>query len=122
MANLCYKIIDINKKGEIKTLFHGIRGSKILSTGTWIEAVVKPVVDEGPNAKIYMSGFHLFKTKKAAAVYLRDQFRTKNIIRKNNKVVKIRKVIPVYAELFWTKRHSYAPILLARHIYVPPLK
>jgi len=36
-----YKIIEKDDKGNLKTLFHGNNGSRIIKTNKWIKANIK---------------------------------------------------------------------------------
>ena len=44
-----YRMVEKDKYGNLKTLFHGINGSRILPIDTWIQADIK-MVSEGVNA------------------------------------------------------------------------
>jgi hypothetical protein len=62
MPQTYYKIVDIDLKGNIKTLFHGIEGSRILPLNQWLIAEKKMVCDGSPGSTSYLSGFHVLET------------------------------------------------------------
>ena len=103
-----YKIVDKDNKGNIKILFHGINGSKILKRGEWLQAVVKPVTDGDPKRSTeYLSGWHLFDNKEEAEFYLK---------RFKNKEPKT--IIECEAKNLWKKEHSRANVWLAEWIKI----
>lgn len=59
----------IRQKGNIKTLFHGVNGSRVLPTEKWIKADTKLVTDGGRT--YYMSGFHVMKTIEDCNEYMK---------------------------------------------------
>ncbi len=82
-----YKIFDVytDKNGNAvpKTLFHGIRGSRIVQTNEWIDAEHKSVID-GSGQERYISGFHAYSTIDDVKKWLRG---AKNL--DNRVVVKV---------------------------------
>ena len=56
-----YRLVEIDSKQRIKTLFHGIKGSRVLELGIWYEAEEKEVVDGG-GQNPYLSGFNVLLT------------------------------------------------------------
>ena len=65
----------MEKEGDlIKTLFHGVNGSRILPFDMWIDADRK-LVSDGSGGTKYESGFHIFLTHGKAEEYLK-KFRT----------------------------------------------
>lgn len=59
-----YKIFDLEKRGNLwypKTLFHGVRGSRLLPLDEWIEAEIKWGTD-GSRQTPYQTGFHAYYT------------------------------------------------------------
>lgn len=68
--NSVYKIVL--KDGEnIKTLYHGIRGSRSLEYNKWYDAELKNVRDGSVhNSREYLSGIHCFRSRKKAEEYL----------------------------------------------------
>ena len=64
-----YKIVEQHGL-HLKTLFHGLDGSRTLPYGRWLTAVKKPVKD-GTSKTTYLSGWHVLKTRDAAKDYLR---------------------------------------------------
>ena len=65
-----YRMVEKDRHGNLKTLFHGINGSRILPINQWIHANIK-LVSEGVNGKKYMSGFHSLKTLEECQKYAR---------------------------------------------------
>ena len=59
--------------GTIKTLFHGVKGSRKLPKKTWIESEYKWVND---NSAGYWSGWHVLPTEEIAIQYL-TRFKTR---------------------------------------------
>ena len=63
-----WKIVEQHPSGIIKTLFHGLNGSRKLDKDKWLKANMRMVSDgSGP---IYLSGWHVLPTKKEAKQYL----------------------------------------------------
>lgn len=69
MPTKVYKIV-VSYSGLLKTLFHGINGSRILKKNIWLKADEKYVSD-GSGGKTYKSGFHVFLTKQTAKTYFK---------------------------------------------------
>ena len=64
-----YKICDrVNDK--VKTLFHGVNGSRVIPFGVWMTAENKRVRD-GTSETWYISGFHIFRNLEDALEYLK---------------------------------------------------
>jgi hypothetical protein len=55
-----YKIVDKDKKGNFKALFHGIDGSRIIPVDEWVKSEQKMVRDGSIGTK-YKSGWHIMK-------------------------------------------------------------
>ena len=100
-----YKIVDI-VNGNIRTLFHGVSGSKTIPIKTWVKAE-KKIVSDGPNGTKYISGWHVLKTKKECEEYLKKftNLKYKQILR-----CKVRGEIR-------PKKHSSSNVFLADEIY-----
>ena len=73
-----FKIMDF-EKGEVKTLFHGLNGSRTVPRFEWLDANVKENVIDGPSTSTYTAGWHVLETKAQALAYLK---RFKNLDRK----------------------------------------
>lgn len=101
-----YKIVEIDKKGNIKTLFHGVNRSRILSLNTWLDADMKFVKD-GTSKTEYLSGWHILKSPQECRDYL-EFFKHKN----NKRIVKCK------AKNIWPKSHSRKPVFLAEKIFI----
>jgi len=63
-----YKIMDFDK-GSVKTLFHGIEGSRTVPRFEWLKADVKQGRD-GSDSKWYTTGWHILETLEQAQTYL----------------------------------------------------
>jgi|TARA_R100001086_G_scaffold232773_1_gene154164 hypothetical protein len=64
-----YKIVEQHGL-HLKTLFHGLDGTRTLPYGRWLTAVKKDVKD-GTSKTTYLSGWHVLKSREAAEAYLR---------------------------------------------------
>ena len=54
-----FRVLDFDRNTkEFKTLFHGVRGTRVLPRGKFIKAAKKRVSDG--NSTKYTSGFHVF--------------------------------------------------------------
>ena len=100
-----YKIVD-DHDGILKTLFHGVNRSKVLTLNKWLQAEIKDVRD-GSCQKTYKSGFHILPSYKEAADYL-----TRFTYTDKKKIVKCR------AKNIWPKTHSRSDVHLAEYIYI----
>jgi hypothetical protein len=99
-----YRIVEI-KNGKIKTLFHGIKGSRCLKPGVWLKAERKLVSDGGTR---YMSGFHVMTDWQECSDYL-------NRFKPNREL----KVITVEVRSMRAKAHSPHNIYLAAWMRIP---
>lgn len=98
-----YRICE-RKKGNLLTLFHGVRGSRTLPLNEWIEAETKEVFEGSRlTAKRYISGFHCLPTLEETRKFSR-KFRAP------------RDLVIVKCEIKNThpKTHSTSNILLAK--------
>ena len=64
-----YKIVDKDKKGNFKMLFHGIDGSRIIPVGKWIRSEQK-LVRDGSVGTQYTSGWHIMMNLDEAVEYM----------------------------------------------------
>jgi hypothetical protein len=101
-----YKIVELDQKGNIKTLFHGIDGSRVLSLNTWLNAEMKFVKD-GTSKTEYLSGWHILESPQECRDYL-EFFKHKH----NKRIVKCK------AKNVWPKSHSRHPVFLAEKIFI----
>ena len=86
------------EKGEVKTLFHGLNGSRTIPRFTWLDANITYAASDGPNSSTYTAGWHVLETKEQAVAYLH---KFKNL---ENKVI-----VKVTTEgARWKKEHSPA--------------
>lgn len=99
-----YKIVEV-VDGKIKSLFHGLNGSRTMPEGVWIKADERMVRD-GTGDRMYVSGWHVFLELHQAIHYLKRFTARPDLL----KVVecKVRGIRPKY--------HSPAPVILARRI------
>ena len=65
-----FKIMDF-EKGEVKTLFHGLNGSRTVPRFTWLDANVKENASDGSGQKTYKAGWHVIETKDECLEYLK---------------------------------------------------
>lgn len=105
--NKYYRLIEIDERGNFKTLFHSIDGrSRKLPKNKWIKAN-RRLGSEGAGRK-YITGFHVLEK-------LED-------IQKYSKKFKIkhnRRIVSLHARGLRPKRHSPSPVMLANHIFIP---
>lgn len=102
----CYRICD-EKDGQPMTLFHGIRGSRRIPLGKWVDADVK-MVHDGDNGTPYVSGFHSLKDKKTARRVLRETF----------KKLENRVIVRIRVRNSWPKKHSKHGVILSRQMRI----
>ena len=102
-----YRIVERYDKG-VRTLFHGLNHSRHLEPGVWMKAR-EVFVQDGTSGRIYLSGWHVLKTRKEA-----EDFKTK--FRKRLDKLEI---IPVQIKgSIWRKWHSKHEIYLAEWMKV----
>ena len=65
---IAYKIVELDDN-KIKTLFHGVNGSRTVSCNKWIEADCKQGRD-GSGERWYLTGWHTLPTKEDAEKYM----------------------------------------------------
>jgi len=99
-GEVVYKIVDI-VDGNIKTLFHGLAGSKVMPVNKWMVAAKKRVRD-GTSKTWYLSGWHVFRHHADAMDYL---YKFQNLEPKAIARCRARGLRP--------KEHSPSPVLLA---------
>lgn len=100
-----YKIVEVHDD-KIRTLFHGVEGSRVIEQGVWIEADVKNGRD-GRGGTEYQTGFHSLPTLLAALDYL-NRFKTR---------VDELHIIQCLISDVWEKEHSPYEVLLSRWIF-----
>jgi len=64
----CFKIVEY-EKGQIRTLFHGLNGSRKMPAGKWLTAIKKQVKD-GTSKSTYLSGWHILLNIEECEDYL----------------------------------------------------
>ena len=92
----------------MKTLFHGVNGTRTIKVGVWTKAVEKMVTDGSSQTK-YLSGYHVLLNKEEAYDYL------KAFTKRLEKL----KVIEVFVKEIRPKEHSRSPVFLAREMMLP---
>jgi len=103
-----FKIVDKDRKGRYKTLFHGIGGSKVLPMHWWLEAERKFVRD-GSTGTQYESGWHIMMDYKECCTYL-SKFTD---INKDRVIV----MVDVMGRV-WPKEHSPSNVYLCDYIMI----
>jgi len=97
--------MEQTEQGDLKTLFHGLNGSKTLPKSQWLEAIEKMVRD-GTSKTWYLSGFHILKTAEECHEYLKFFKKPLN-----------RVVVPCLTKgEIRPKSHSRHPVFLAKYI------
>lgn len=106
-----YRIVEVDKDGNYKTLFHGNNGSRILKINTWLRSNQKPVRDGSrQKAKKYISGWHCMPgTKERVEKFIKTYFKAEREL----KVVEIK-----VRGKTWPKAHSPHNIILAEEIKI----
>jgi hypothetical protein len=101
-----YRLVELGKDGSLKTLFHGVKGSRTLSQGKWLTCERK-IVCEGVDGTKYISAFHVLPSLEEC-----KEFSQIFKIRAN------RRIIALKYRQFRPKRHSRGPVLLANQIFI----
>ena len=101
-----YKIVDRDGKGNIKSLFHGHYGTRILKMDEWMQAEIKPVKD-GTSKTEYLSGWHIAPSLDECKNYL-----------KYFKNLKPKAIFKCEAQTIWPKEHSRHNIYLSQWIKI----
>lgn len=99
-----YKIVN-EKEGVLKTLFHGIKGSKVLKRGEWLRAENR-LVSDGKGTK-YLSAWHVMPSKEETEEYLKKFKNTEN-----------KKIVECHVKDYAPKKHSRHEVYLADYIYI----
>ena len=99
-----YKIVDI-VNGDVKTLFHGLDGSRTLPMNKWLKAEKKMVQDG--KGTMYLSGFHIMQSLEDSLEYIK---RFRNIKNKG--------VVLVSTKKEWKKEHSPSNVWLCEEIKI----
>ena len=104
-----YKIVEQHGP-HLKTLFHGLDGTRTLPYGKWLTAVKKRVKD-GTSKTTYLSGWHVLKSRSAAEDYLRAFTKRLDIL----------KIVPVDVRgEVRLKGHSRSEVYLADQMRLHP--
>lgn len=103
-----WKIVETDNGEDMKTLFHGVNGTKTIAPGKWITAVEKMVKD-GTSKTKYLSGWHVLLSEQEAHDYL------KAFTKRLEKL----KVIEVFVKGLRPKEHSRSDVFLAKELMLP---
>lgn len=104
-----YKIVDKDSKDNYKTLFHGIRGSKIIPVDKWVRSERK-IVRDGSVGTQYTSGWHIMMNFDECQNYLS---RFTSIKGHERTIVEI----DVRGKI-WPKEHSPSNVHLCEEIMI----
>ena len=100
-----WKIVETDDKGNLKMLFHGLDGSRIIPENQWLVAEEKMVRD-GTSKTYYLSGWHVLLERQHAVDYLKAF---------KNRLDKLR-IIKVLVKDIRPKEHSPSPVFLAKEM------
>ncbi len=103
-----YKIVDKDRHGNFKALFHGICGTKVIPVGEWVRSEQKMVRDGSVGTK-YLSGWHIMMNLDEAQEYL-SRFTAPNLNR-------ILVMVDVRGKI-WSKAHSPSNVHLCEEIKI----
>ena len=106
MNKTWYKIVDEDKPGVFKTLFHGVDRSRVLRFNEWLKAEIKFVTD-GSCQTAYKSGFHIAPSYEECVDYLKAFKHTDK-----------KRIVKCTAKNVWPKSHSRHNIYLAEYINI----
>jgi hypothetical protein len=101
-----FKIVDIDSKGRIKTLFHGNNKSRLLKLNEWLKAEIK-LVRDGTSKTSYMSGWHIAPSLEECINYLKCFTHVEN-----------KAIVECEAKKIRPKSHSRHDIYLAELIHI----
>ena len=101
-----WKIVELDNYGIIRSLFHGLNGSRIMQIGEWLPAD-KKLVKDGTSKTSYLSGWHVLEHYGDARAYL-DKF---------TKRLDLLHIVPVLVRgEIRAKEHSPSDVFLADEI------
>ena len=106
MNQTWYKIVDEDKPGVFKTLFHGVNKSRVLKFSEWLKAELKMVKD-GTSKTTYLSGWHIAPSYEECVEYLKSFKHTDK-----------KRIVKCTAKNIWPKAHSRHEIYLAEYINI----
>lgn len=104
MIRRAFKIIEI-VNGEIKTLFHGINGSRVMPVNEWLRADIK-IVSDGTSGTPYKSGWHTLPDYESTVEYMK----------RFTKRLEILRIVECEVRNTWSKEHSPSPVILSEYI------
>jgi len=99
-----FKIVEADEAG-IRTLFHGLNGSRTIEKGVWLKAD-KKMVKDGTSKTTYLSGWHVLPTYEDCAEYM-TRF---------TKRLDLLKIVECEVRDTRPKEHSPSPVLLADYM------
>jgi len=103
-----YKIVDKDKNGDYRALFHGVSGSRFLPPGAMIESEQK-IVSDGTNGTKYTSGWHVMNNLDECKEYM-SKFTATD---RERVIVEV----GVYGRV-WPKKHSPSNVYLCETIKI----
>jgi hypothetical protein len=101
-----FKIVEVDNKNRIKTLFHGNNGSRILKVNKWLQANLK-LVKDGTCKTEYLSGWHIVPSFEECQEYLKYFVHVQN-----------KRIVKCKAKVIRPKSHSRYNIYLAEYIKI----
>ena len=104
-----YKIVDNDRHGNFKMLFHGIRGSRIMPVDEWIKSEQK-LVRDGSVGTQYTSGWHIMMNLDEAIEY-------KARFTSNSPHERVLVKVDVSGKI-WAKEHSPSNVHLCEWIKI----
>ncbi len=96
-----WKIVEV-VDGNIRTLFHGLDGSRTVPTGKWLKAERK-LGSDGTGKRKYFTGWHVLLSKADAEEYLKV-FTTR---------LHLLKIVECEIGGYRPKEHSPSPVYLS---------
>jgi hypothetical protein len=100
-----YKIVEV-VDGQIKTLFHGLNGSRSVPKGKWLEAT-EVMGKDGTSKTSYLTGWHTLLSLQDAEDYMTSFTKRLDILH----------IVPcVIGGRIRPKAHSPSPVWLSRWI------
>jgi len=102
-----FRIVELDASGRMKTLFHGIQGSRLIEAGKWYTADEKQVTD-GSSKTSYISGFNVLKSREECEAYLERFDQSKRTLA----------IVPCEVREVRPKSHSKSNVFLARKLKV----
>lgn len=99
-----YKIVEV-EDGAIRTLFHGLDGSRTVPKGQWLRAK-EHMVKDGTSKTTYLSGWHVLLNYSDAVEYMKNFTKRLDLLQ----------IVECSVEDIRPKEHSPSPVYLAKAI------